>query len=297
MILVTGATGFIGKELTQNLLSKGHKVKVLCRDEEKAKEIFPKADVFRGDLSQPETLKSAAKGVETVVHLAGMVSYSRPREEIFSANVETTRNLLAECRNVKRIVFSSSVSVYGEVREKADEYYPLGPANAYGQSKLECERLIESSGIPYIMLRIAPIYGKGSPSWGKNLRLLEKGFPVPKTKNLTHVVHISDVVQALEKSVKAGRDRKGIYNIAGSRPLPFVSFAEDIMKLLGKKPRRMPMFVVKGIAKGMGMGAYFDVLTMNRNYVIRKAGKDLGYAPKAEFKKKLKEMVEWYMAL
>ncbi len=294
MILVTGATGFLGRPLAEELIKEGHKVRILCRDGEKGRTLFPKAEIFRADLEDPGTLEGAGKDVSTVYHLAGLVSYSKSRSEIFSANVDATRNLLEECRKVDRIIFSSSVGVYGKIRGIADEGYPFGPRNPYSESKLESERLVSASGIPSVMLRIAPVYGKGSPSWKKALKLLSSGFPIPKTKNLTHVVHVSDVLQALEKSLKKG---KGAYNIADREPMPFMDFAEAIARQMGKKPRRMPMFAVKGFAKAMGMGAYFDVLTANRHYSIEKAVKELGYAPKAEFNKELGEMIEWYKGL
>lgn len=293
MLLVTGATGFIGRALATRLLGSGRKIRIISRNPDAGK-ILPGAEVFRADLSDPKQVEGAARGVDTVVHLAGLVSYSKTREEIFAANAETTRNLLEECGNVRRFVFSSSVSVYGEILGSADESYPTGPRNPYGESKLECERLITGSGIPHVILRIAPVYGAGSPSWRKNLSLLEKGFPIPKTGNLTHVVHVSDAVQALEKSLKKGR---GIYNIAGREPVPFADFAGTLVRLLGKPPRRLPMFLVRGLARPAGLSAYLDVLTMNRNYSIGKAMKELGYAPDARFMEAVKDMVDWYRGL
>jgi dihydroflavonol-4-reductase len=294
MILITGATGFIGKSLTKTLLRKGYKLRLVSRDPIRTKKQFPKAEVFHADLSDPKTLDGVAKGIDTVIHLAGMVSYSKSREEIFSSNLGVTRNLLEQCRNVKRFIFSSSVSVYGEVKGEADEKHQTNPKTVYGKSKLECERVIRESGIPSVILRIAPVYGEGSPSWKKNLRLLDKGFPIPKTRNLTHIVHVSDVVQAITKSLKKGR---GVYNIAGKRPMPFLEFAQILMKLLGRKPRKMPVFLVKAVAKTVGMGKYLGVLTMNRYYITKKAEKELGYMPRAEFRKEARKMVEWYKGL
>jgi UDP-glucose 4-epimerase len=294
MILVTGATGFLGKPLAEELIKNGHSLRILCRDREAGKALFPKAEIFKADLMDANSLEGAAKGIKAVVHLAGLVSYSRPKSELFSANVDTTRNLIEKCRDVDKIVFSSSVGVYGDIKGKADESHVLGPKNPYGESKLECERIISESGIPAVILRIAPVYGKGSPSWMKALKLLSSGFPIPKTKNLIHVVHVSDVVQALDKSLNKGG---GVYNIADREPVPFVDFAEAIVRQMGRKPRSMPMFAVKGFAKAMGMGAYFDVLTTNRSYSIEKAGKELGYKPMADFNKELRGMVEWYKGL
>ena len=114
MILITGGAGFIGREVTRNLLSKGHQVRLLARNPEGIKSLFPKAEVVWGDITDINSLDKALDGVDTVIHLAGLISYSkRDKDLLHMVNVEGTRNLLAHCGNVNRFVFSSSVSVYG----------------------------------------------------------------------------------------------------------------------------------------------------------------------------------------
>ncbi|MCK5547819.1 MAG: NAD(P)-dependent oxidoreductase, partial [Thermoplasmata archaeon] len=229
MLLITGATGFVGSNLTQRLLRKGHDIRMLCLPTEdpgkiaKAKSV----EVVYGDITKPETLRNALKGVDTVIHLAGLVSYSKPKPVLYKVNAVGTKNLLKFCKRVDKIIFSSSVSVYGEITGKADENYPIMPRTYYGESKYLAERLVQRSGIRSVILRIAPAYGKGSPSWLRNLRLLEKGFPIPNTKKKTHVIHVSDFVQALVRSVDKG---EGVYNIADSGPIPFVEFAETVVR-------------------------------------------------------------------
>ncbi len=294
MLLVTGATGFVGKNLTLRLLKKGYDVKILCLPDEDVRDLSSKVEVIRGDITKPETLRNALKGVDTVVHLAGLVSYLKPKAVLYEINAAGTKNLLKHCKRVEKFIFSSSVSVYGEIIGKANENYPLSPRTPYGESKALAERLILNSRINHVILRVAPAYGKGSPSWKKNLKLLEHGFPIPNTKNKTHVVHVADMVQALELAVSKG---EGIYNIADKEPLPFVNFAETIVRLLGKKPIRMPFFAVNLLARLKGMKTYLDVLTMNRHYVIEKAEQELGYRPKADFRREVKRMVEWYLGL
>jgi nucleoside-diphosphate-sugar epimerase len=294
MILVTGASGFLGSALVPELLKKGYKVRALCRTSEAAGQLPKKVDASVGDVTIPETLSGAMRGVDTVIHLAGMVSYSKPREELFRVNAIGTKNLLSQCSGRQRFILASSVSVYGKIRGEADESYPVLPRTAYGESKLSAERFVAESGIDGVMLRIAPMYGKGSSSWVKNLELLDRGFPIPSTKNLTHIVHVSDAVQAIVKSVGKG---EGVYNVASEKPVPFVEFAGSIVTMLGKKPRVLPSFMVSAMASMAGMKKYLDVLTANRNYSIRKAQDELGYAPKADFAAEAKAMVEWYRGL
>ena len=291
MLLVTGASGFVGRPIVEKLLEKGYKVRALCISSEEAGKVPKKAERVIGDITKPQTLISPLNGVDTVIHLAGIVSYARPREELFRINAIGTRNLLEHCKNVKKFIFASSVSVYGEIKGEADENYPLTSKTPYGESKMMAEKYIMDSGVPYVILRMAPIYGKGSPDWWKNLKLMERGFPIPNTKNLTHVTHISSAVQAFTSAVERG---KGVYNIAEKEAVPFAEFAETVMRLLGKQPRRMPVFIVNLVAGIMGMKKYLDVLTINRHYVIRKAENELGYRPTGDLKAELKRMVEWY---
>lgn len=294
MLLITGGTGFVGRSLTARMIRKGHEVRLLCLPKEDVGNLEKKAEIVRGDITQPDTLRDAVKGVDTVVHLAGLVSYTKPKSVLYSVNAAGTKNLISRCKRVKRFVFTSSVSVYGEIKGIADESYPFAPATNYGLSKAVAENVVRNSGIDHVILRVAPAYGKGSPSWLKNLRLLERRFPIPRTDNKTHVVHVSDFVRALELAVEKG---EGCYNIADREPMPFVEFAETIVRMLGKRPMKLPMFAVSLLARLTGMKTYLDVLTMNRHYDTEKARRELGFRPRADFKREVKRMVDWYKGL
>lgn len=291
MLLVTGATGFVGQSLLKEIGKKRKDIRILDINTPKARKLYSKYEIFRADITRPETLYAAGKDVDTVIHLAGIVSYSKPKEELMRVNFEGTKNLLEKIGEVDKIVFASSVSVYGEIKGKADEEYTVNPKTPYGESKLMAENAIRDSGIKHIALRIAPVYGVGSPQWLRSLKLLEKGFPVPRIDNLTHVAHLSNVVQAFSLAVKKGN---GVYNIADEKPVKFVDFAETIIEMLGKEPKSMPYWLVNLLARLKGMKTYFDTLTINRNYDIGKAEKELSYSGKIDFIGEIKNMVDWY---
>lgn len=289
MILVTGGTGFIGTALIKRLLEQGHEVRLFKWYKEKVD--FPVTEVVEGDILDMESLKKACKGVDKVVHLAGVVSYTMPREEIFKINVQGTKNVLNACKNSKRFVLASSVSVYGPRRGLIDEDAPTNPMNNYGASKLEAEEAVLESGLDYAIVRMAPIYGAGSPQWLKNMKMLEDGFPVPRTSSNTHVLSLDNAVEGLLAALKGP---EGIYNIADDAPVPFMEFASEIVRLLGKEPKIVPMWLLRIGAMFKGMGPYLDVLTHERNYDITKAKKELKYKPGKDFDEQLKRMVEWY---
>jgi nucleoside-diphosphate-sugar epimerase len=292
MLLVTGGTGFVGSNLIREIGKTREDIRILSKDFEMAKGMYPKFEIFKGDITRKETLSGVSKDVDTVIHLAGTVSYSKPRDEIFRINVKGTKNVLKACERADKFIFSSSVSVYGKIRGEADESYPRDPSNPYGESKREAEDIVRDSGTRNLIFRIAPIYGEGSPVWQKNLSLLERGFPVPRTENTTHVAHIKNAVQAFVLGLKPRAE--GIYNIADEEPVKFTEFAETLVRLLGKKPKTLPCWLVNLLARAKGMKTYLDVLTMNRNYDIANARKELRYDPKLDFQNELRKMVEWY---
>lgn len=292
MLLVTGATGFVGTNIMKEIGKKRKDIRILDIDIGSAKRLYPKYEIVKGDITKPETLKGVGKDVDIVIHLAGLVSYSKPRDVLFRVNTEGTKNVLETCKEADKFIFSSSVSVYGEIKGQADESYPRDPKNPYGESKREAENLVRDSGLRNLIFRIAPIYGEGSPQWLKNLRLLEKGFPIPRTENLTHVTHISNAVQVFMLGLKPKSE--GIYNIADERPVKFVEFAETLVDMLGKEAKTLPYWLVSFLARFKGMKTYLDVLTMNRNYDVANAINELNYRPKLDFLGELKKMVEWY---
>jgi UDP-glucose 4-epimerase len=295
MLLITGATGFVGRHVVKKVSKTRDDIRILATsDFAAARKTYPNMDVVAGDITRRETLRGLGKDVDTVIHLAGMVSYSKPRDVLMMVNVKGTQNVLEECKDAERFIFASSVSVYGEIsgQKPANESYPTKPENLYGRSKLEAERVIVGSGLPHTILRIAPIYGAGSPDWMKNLALLEKGFPIPNTKNLTHVTHISNASSAFHLALT--NRFNGLFNIADAQPVGFVHMAEKVVHLLGKKPNVVPFWYAALLASLAGKGQYMKVLTMNRSYDISAAKNKLGYIPGGDTDKNLREMVEWY---
>lgn len=294
MILITGATGFIGQRLGKDLLERGEQVRILAREPGLAKGLFPKAEVVKGDILDRDSLKRALRGTDQVVHLAALISYTTPGQELWKVNVDGTRNLVELAKDAEKFLFSSSVSVYGQTREPATEEQLPSPRTPYGESKLEGERLVRNSGLPHACFRIGVVYGPGSPIWAEILRFFGKGFPIPRTKNVTNLIQVGDVSRAFRIGLKKG---KGVYNIAAGRSVPFVELASLLSYHLGKKPRFWPSGLVRSLAALMGKGREIEAFTLNREYSIEKARKELGFSPAVRLEAGLKEMVEWYKGL
>mgnify|MGYP000038069469 FL=1 len=182
--LVTGGAGFIGSNLVDRLIDDGHEVIVFDNlSTGQQKNINPKAKFFLVDIAhQPyfetNTMKDIMSGVDVVFHMACLARVQPSIEnpiEYHSANVNGTLNMLEVCRKygVKRFVFSSSSSVYGDVEEKdlpTSENSKLNPMSPYALHKLVgeqyCKLYSELYQLETVSLRYFNVYGDRQPTSG-----------------------------------------------------------------------------------------------------------------------------------
>lgn len=168
-ILVTGGTGFLGSELTQQLIDKGHEVVVLDNLSAGSKENIPKeAEFIKGDIRNREDVERASEDVEAVFHLAAKISVSesmKKPDKYMDHNVTGTTNIL-ETNKDKKIVNVSSAAAYGTPQEiPIKEQHPLLPESFYGVSKKLAEQACKSYREIYdtniTIARPFNIYGEG----------------------------------------------------------------------------------------------------------------------------------------
>lgn len=174
MIVVTGAAGFIGKQLVRALLEREGETVLgfdnLRRGHWDGTTANERFTAVTGDVRDAQALDAALAGARTVFHLAAQSNVMGAIEDMgysFSANVAGTLNVLsaAQRAGVRHVVFTSSREVYGEAaRLPVDEAFPLTAKNAYGASKVAAEaycRVFDSPGMRVSVLRLANVYGPG----------------------------------------------------------------------------------------------------------------------------------------
>ena len=182
--IVTGGAGFIGSNLVDKLIDEGHEVIIFDNlSTGQQKNINPKAKFFLIDIAhQPyfenKTMKDIMSGVDVVFHLAALARVQPSIEnpiEYHNTNINGTLNMLDACRKygVKRFVFSSSSSVYGDVREEdlpTSENSELNPMSPYALHKLVgeqyCKLYSELYGLETVSLRYFNVYGERQPIEG-----------------------------------------------------------------------------------------------------------------------------------
>ncbi|MDP2689283.1 MAG: SDR family oxidoreductase [Deltaproteobacteria bacterium] len=172
--LVTGGAGFIGSNLCERLVKEGNRVRLLDNlstgKEENLKDFIDDVEFIRGDLRDLSVVEKAVKGVEYLIHLGALGSVPRSVEDpstTHEVNVTGTLNVLLAARNahVKRVVYASSSSVYGNtpVLPKREEMLPT-PLSPYAVSKLSgeyyCQVFYKVYGLETVAMRYFNVFGK-----------------------------------------------------------------------------------------------------------------------------------------
>jgi NADH dehydrogenase len=151
MILVTGASGFVGLHVVQALRADGSEVRALVRDSTHAGDLADAGvEVFQGDVTSPESLRSAVSGIETVIHLIAI--RQGKREQFQRVMVEGTRDLLAAAKDagVQRFIHMSALGTSAETKDLVPYY----------GAKWETEQAVKASGLPHVIFRPSFIFAK-----------------------------------------------------------------------------------------------------------------------------------------
>ncbi len=162
-VLITGGAGRLGYEVVKNCLADGYEVRAFDLLQVNWSHLEALGvETYKGDITKPEVVKEACKGIGAVIHLAALLP---PKTEISRdltqrINVEGTRNLVKAITTDTRIVFTSSIATYGVTAGETPpimETHKQVPHNNYAESKIQSERIVVKSGYPYTILRVAPV--------------------------------------------------------------------------------------------------------------------------------------------
>ncbi len=241
--LVTGASGFVGSAVARALLDRGETVRALVRpssDRRNLEEL--KVELEIGDLRDRASVERAAKGCDTVFHVAADYRLWVPKpEDMFHANVDGTRNVMEAAMNAgaRRIVYTSSVATLGlpQGAEPANERTPVNESDIispYKQSKFAAEalvkRMVKEQGLPAVIVHpstpIGPRDVKPTPT-GKIVVEAAKGRMPAFVDTGLNVVHVDDVAEghllALERGTIGGQYILGAENLSLAQILTTVA--------------------------------------------------------------------------
>ena len=254
--LVTGGAGFIGSNLVDALIERGDDVRVLDNfSTGNRANLGLEVEVIEGELRSYERVHAATRGIEVVYHLGALGSVLRSVQDPLTSsavNVEGTLNVLLAARDqgVRRVIFSSSTSVYGLNRELPTvETTPPDPISPYGVAKLAAERYCISFSRVYesfetVVLRYFNVFGPRQSPHSQYaavvplfIAAIDRGEPVTihgdgeQSRDFTYVTNVVDAtIRAAEAAGATGR----AFNVAAGSPATVNDVADTIGVLLGK---------------------------------------------------------------
>lgn len=301
-ILVTGATGFLGKYLIERLVSENQQVIGLTRTKNALHE-FPVKEVV-GDLNNIQVWESELAGCEVVIHCAAKVEFWGAWDDFYKDNTLATYNLLKSAvkQNVKRFIYISSESVLQDKQDLIDIDeafpYPKEPNSYYGKSKMLAEQQIKAfdENIHKVILRPTFIYGKGANAiTTMKLKIASGQFSwINKGEILMEMVYVKNVVEGIMKALVNGRNNE-IYNITDHSQLNAKQFLTSLMSTenVAIPSKSIPSYLAKPISaiveniwrtfnlKSYPLLTRFDLsfIAMNRRYRTEKAVQELDYKP------------------
>ena len=245
-ILVTGSTGFIGLRMLDYLAKQGNIIRVFLRPESVVGTLPEGVEVVRGSFSDLEALACAVRGVDRIVHLAGLTK-AVDEAGYNAGNVTPVENLLDAIsehnKTLKRFLFVSSLTAAGPASEGLcgvrESDFP-NPVSAYGRSKLRAETLCmeRSTDIPITIVRPPAVYGPGDRDVLQVFQMLAKGVLVTAgsaAKQRFSMIYIDDLVSGIMMAARADKSVGRIYYITviGFKKLLKVSLPKPLVYLVG----------------------------------------------------------------
>lgn len=256
-ILVTGGAGFIGSHIVDTLVKNGYSVRVVDNlssgKKENLNSVWSKITFIEGDIRDKATVKDAVNGVDSILHLAALRSVPRSMAmpcEYNEVNVDGTLNLLIAARDakVKKFVFTSSSSVYGDTEKLPQvETDPLQPISPYAMTKLMgeqyCKLFYKAYGLETVSLRYFNVFGPRQS--------LEDEYAVVIPKFITCMLqgkrppiygdglqsrdftYVSNIVEANLAALRASKTSGEVYNVAAGEAKTVIQLVETLNELIG----------------------------------------------------------------
>lgn len=246
MILVTGCSGFVGIHLVNALTQSGFQVKCLSRGTRSLDHLPEECITFvPGDVTDPESLIKAAEGADTIIHLVGIIR-EKGDASFERIHVGGTRNIIsaAKARGVRRIIYMSALGA----RESG--------GTGYETTKWRAERMVQDSGLEWIVVRPSTIIGRWGGFSGVLLDLVRKPPVIPvigSGEYRLQPLYIGDLCAAFLKMIEGTSLWGRTYEFGGPEQLTFNQMLEITREVLGSRKRmvHLPLWFMRPMIRVM----------------------------------------------
>ena len=320
-VLVTGASGFLGSHIAEQLARQGHSVVALVRRTSSTRFLssLPGLELATGAVEDAASVRAAMQHVDAVVHSAGLVK-ARTDAEFFDVNVEGTRTLLDAAKSVaprlRRFVFVSSLAVAGpshDGRPVARDAAPR-PVTCYGRSKLAAERLVieAKDELPVVVIRPPMIYGpRDNESFAFFQSVSRRFLPyLGDGRNTLSIIYAADAADACIRAIDADVPSGQTYFVDDGEVYVWLDMLAELERAIGKRALvrfGLPFPVIRGaalVSEGMGRLTGKPVM-LTRDKLNELAAphwvcdstdtrRDLGWAPRVKWAEGARLAAAWY---
>jgi dihydroflavonol-4-reductase len=315
VILVTGGTGFIGSHLLDRLADAGEPVRALVRrTTAPRKTALPRGvEPVPGDLATGEGLAEAARGADTVIHIAGVLKALTP-EDYYRGNTRATENLArAAAGQATRFVLVSSLAVCGPspANGSVNEDSETRPLTHYGKSKLEAERIVRSLLPQAVIVRPPVVYGPRDTGVFPFLRSISRGVEVRIAggERWFSAIYVRDLVDGILAASTSPQALGRTYFLSHAQPVNWSHLGDATARLVRRK--RLVLRVPVSAAYGIGyLAELWSALTRKPGMVsrekigeamcarwvcdTRRAATELGFEARTSLDAGLAETLAWY---
>jgi len=268
-VLLTGASGTVGKETFKELLKKAdeYDISLFLRESRKNKKLFKpyygKVKIFWGTLQNYEEVKEAVNGQEVVIHMAAAlpdVAFKKP-ELVVSTNVDGTQNVLKAMlsqQNHPKIIYTSSVQVYGDRRKnpiiKISDPIKHNSEDVYGSTKIKAEELIKNSKLEYCIFRVSYVTST-------NIIKLRPIMFFIALDTKVEIIDAKDVGLALINAIDSNKIWNKIFNLGGGKKcqIEFKDNLNDMFEIMGFGKNFLPD---EAFSKNHSHCGFFDAQEM-----------------------------------
>ncbi len=320
-LLVTGANGFIGRTLVEDLLRRGLAVRALVRAPERGATLAAQgAELAIGDVTAPSTLATAVAGCSAVVHVAGLVRARNPAE-LFAVNESGCRHLARACLEAKtpprRLVSVSSLAAAGPAQGRPRrESDPPEPVSDYGRSKLAGERAIESEldrRLPFCCVRPPAVYGPGDRDVFAFFQMAQRGW-LPRflgPERQYSFIHAADLARGIADLALAETVPSRVYYLADAEAYPWSRLREAFANAVGRRVRLLPVpgwglwlsataqelwARLRKRAPLLGWDKLHEMKAIAWTCDAKRAREELGFSIQRTLEEGLAETAAWYRA-
>jgi nucleoside-diphosphate-sugar epimerase len=323
VILVTGATGFVGKALITDLLANNNQVKAVVRTKSTdtllgIEQIVVKDLVELSSISILDEITTALKNVDVVVHTAARVHMMNddstdPLSEFRKVNRDATLTLarLAAESGVRRFVFISSIKVNGEMSRPGHPFTPEAqhvPDDPYGLSKYEAEQglldLANETGMEVVIIRPPLVCGPGvKANFASMMHWVNKGLPLPfglvdNKRSLVALDNLVDFIALCADREKSPKAANQVFLISDGEDVSTTQLLQKVAKAFNKKAFLLPIpvWLMTFVAKILGKGDVANRLFGSLQVDSSKANDLLDWKPVTTMDEQLKKTAHAYLS-